>query len=557
MPTLWNRFILFVVLVVMSLHVAVADERVRGTNRSYQPGDWITYASTRFVRDVCLGERFVYFATTGGITRYNFFSNKWDFPWTSSNGLPTNDILLVAWDANTGFLWAVTRQGISYLESATQYWNNVYYDEMDLRPEEVIASIGIGDNRTIYLVSSDGDWFSSDNTSADFDKITQPVQDDFIEWRGTKKTYRDRLPYLFMSDGYLFDERNRSIDDLRFNRYRITCWVQDRWQNLWLGTWGLGSGRGDLTTMRLDLLKFGLWNEAVDAIARDQEAFWIGGIQKTAETTGPTEWIVPDGLPQYFEQKYLTGFDNDQITSIAVDGETVWFGTRDGLTRFDRRKNIWRTYTIVDNLISNFINDILIDEKFIWVATAKGVSRIAKVTVGKDSLRISHVLYPSLGEIPVYDIDLQQNLIWMATDLGIFIYDKDTNEGGFYKGVEGPANRAAFAVSNFGGEIWFGTEEGVSAFDSIQKKWLKPPARFYKTDAEIYRILAAKEAVWVATNQGVFKYDRQHNRWTQYTRSDGLPSNLVMSLLLDGDYIWFGTDQGLTRFYWNSPYRID
>lgn len=548
----------FITLFVFSIfRSGQAETRIRETNRNYQQGDWITYSTTRFIRNISIGERFIYFATTGGITRYNFFSNKWDFPWTISNGLADNDISLVAQDLNTGFLWCTHELGVSYLEPASQMWFNSFYDEMGFGYNDYVTSIGFGNDRQVYLVTAANKWMVSDNTSANFHAISRPANDEFIKWHGVKEKNNSELPYMFMSDGFLFDERSKFIDDLNLRHFKITCWVRDPYQNLWIGTWGLGAGHGDLATTRLDLLQYGLWDEAVDAIKRDGDALWIAGVQGQSEPAGVTEWIVPQQRPIYYEPYLLTGFDNDQISSIAVDGETVWFGTHDGLTRYDRRKRIWRTYTVVNHLQNNWVNDVLVDDNAIWVATARGVSMIPRTGVGTDSMRIHSVMQPSLGTVEVYDLDQQKNLLWMATEYGIFVYDKDKNTGGFYKGTVGPADRPTFAVSVYGDEVWFGTEEGIAGLNSRLKEWLKPPARLYKTDAEINRILASKDAIWAATENGVLKYDKLRERWVHFTMEDGLPSDEVYSLLLDGDYIWFGTARGLTRFFWNSPYRVD
>ena len=298
-----------------------AEIRIRETNRNYQQGDWITYSTTRFIRNISIGERYVYFATTGGITRYNFFSNKWDFPWTISNGLADNNISLVAKDSNTGFLWCTHELGISYLEPASQLWFNFFYDEIGFDYNDYVTSIGFGDDRQIYLVTASNKWMVSDNTSANFHTISQPTNDDFIKWYGANEKNNSELPYMFMPGGYLFDERGKFIDDLNLRHFQITCWVTDPWQNLWIGTWGLGAGHGDLTTTRLELLRYGLWDEAVDAIEQDGDALWIGGVQSPSQKGGVTEWIIPGEQPNYYETYLLTGFDNDQISSIAVDGE--------------------------------------------------------------------------------------------------------------------------------------------------------------------------------------------------------------------------------------------
>ena len=47
------------------------------------------------------------------------------------------------------------------------------------------------------------------------------------------------------------------------------------------------------------------------------------------------------------------------------------------------------------------------------------------------------------------------------------------------------------------------------------------------------------------------------NAYTCEQKEDGFLENHIQDLLLEGDYIYFGTQRGATRFYWNSPYRID
>jgi frataxin-like iron-binding protein CyaY len=553
------RFGCFIlVLFAIALAEAVmAAARIRGTNRRYQQGDWITYSSTRFVRQIAIGQELIYFATTGGITRYNFFSNKWEFPWTVSNGLANDNIRLVAPDFNTGYLWCVNDLSISYLEPASQLWYNTFFDEIGLNDRETISSIGFGSDRRVYIVTSQNRWLASDNVTATFNHIDAIDDGSSITWYGAKARAEASLPYLFMSGGYLFDERSHYIDDLHFRHFDITCWVRDRWQNLWLGTWGLGAGKAYLPTSRLEMLKFGLWDQSVETIGKDGDALWLGGIQDEASHAGVTEWFVPDGEPNYYEAYLLTGFSNDQVTSIEADGNTLWLGTRDGLTRYDRKKGIWRTYTVVNHLTDNRINDIAIDDHSVWVATDGGVSEVDKATVGTDSMRIHSVLYPDLGTVTVYDLALQDSLVWMATEMGLFYFDRYKNIGGFFGGQLGPAGEITYAVSVYGDEVWFGTDKEISSFNVKTDKVISASARAFKVKDSVHRILASESAVWIAGNNGVFKYDREHERWVHFTEEDGLPSPVVLSLLLDGDYIWFGTDRGLTRFYWNSPYRSD
>ncbi len=557
-PAIFPRSIFILLTLCFFLAgTTVSQDRIRETNWAYEPGDWVTYGTTRFVRYISIGHTYIYFSTTGGITRLNKFSYTWDFPWTTSNGLPDNDIFLAAMDLNSGFLWAISKEGISYLEPASQLWKNAFYDEMGMF-NQFVTSIGFGDDRKVYVVTSDNMWYSSDNVSATFYEISPPPSDDFITWHGHKENRSRTLPNFFMDDGLLFNADQQYIDDLNFRHWPVTTWITDDWNKLWLGTWGLGAGRGDLNTLRLNMLDFGLWDEVVDDIEPDMNGYWLAGMQEHDEPTGVTFWRDQPAKPTYFEPGLISGFSSHEIKSIAADARTVWFGTRDGLVRHDKQKNIWRTLTTAHGIGNDRINKVVLDDRFLWVGTESGVAKVHLATVGTDSLRIERLRFPSHRIVRVFDFAQQDNLLWMATEFGIYVFNKITDEGGYFDGLdENLTRRPTFAISAWGEEIWFGTDWGVYGFNSLTDEWLDASAKEYKTDAGINTIHATRQAIWVGTNDGVLKYDRRMMRWRKFTMLDGLADNRVYSIEMDDDYIFFGTARGLTRFYWNNPFRND
>jgi hypothetical protein len=545
-------------LLLLILFVLVADgssQRIYRSNTRYEQGDWITYGTTRFVRQMCLGDPYVFFATSGGVLRLDFYTNRYEFPWTVSNGLASNDIYVVAYDANTGYLWCLTRVSVSYLEPAAKIWNNLYFDEIGLGRERAL-SIGFSDQRKVYIVTPANRWYESENSAVYFRPsaaVSEPVR-----WFGSRAEPEPAPPYLFMSDNYMYNERDKTITDFQLRKFPVTCWLRDSFQNLYIGTWGLGAGHANLATFRLDMLPYGLWDPVVDAIEPDGDAFWLGGEQDhNEERSGVTEWAIDLKPPRYYEAYLNTGFSDDRVKAFAITGANLWLGTRNGLIRHDFNKNIWRSYNQAHHLTDNRINDLCADDDYLYVATDAGVSRVQLRSVGTDTMHIQSVKNGSLGTVTVYDLAQQQNLLWMGTEYGIFVYDTEQDSGGFYKGAYGPSNRATYAVSVYNNEVWFGTEEGVAAFDVQSKEWLTGPGRLYRADAAIYRILATEFAVWVATDKGLLKYDREGARWVTFTVEDGLPDMRVYALYPDGDYLWLGTPAGLTRFFWNSPHRID
>jgi ligand-binding sensor domain-containing protein len=504
---------------------------------------------------MCLGDPYVFFASSGGVLRLNVYSNRYEFPWTVSNGLASDDVYVVAYDFNTGYLWCLTKISVSYLEPAARIWNNLYFDEIGLGRERA-ASIGFSDRRTVYIVTPGNRWFESENSAVYFRPCQAAAEP--VRWFGRNAEPEPAPPYLFMSDNYMYNERDKTITDFQLRKFPVTCWLRDRFQNLYIGTWGLGAGHANLATFRLDMLPYGLWDPVVDAIEPDGDAFWLGGEQDNRDNrSGVTEWSVDVKPPRYYEAYLHTGFGDDRVKAFAITGANVWLGTRNGLIRHDFNKDIWRSYTQAHHLTDNRINDLVADDHFLYVATDAGVSRVQLKSVGTDTMHIQSVKNGSLGTVTVYDLAQQQNLLWMGTEYGIYVYDTEQDSGGFYKGADGPSNRATFAVSVYNDEVWFGTEEGVAAFDVQTREWLTGPGRLYRADAAIYRILATEAAVWVATDKGLLKYDRDGQRWVTFTVEDGLPDMRVYALFADGDYLWLGTPAGLTRFYWNSPHRID
>ncbi|HNR66985.1 MAG TPA: hypothetical protein PKN24_02945 [bacterium] len=547
---------LLAVALFSSAVIGENDVRIRGSNKDYRPGDWITFSTTRFIRSVSIGQECIYFATTGGICRYNFFRNGWESPWTVSSGLADNDVKIAALDNNTGYVWAVTERAICYLDPASNYWTNAYFDELGIFPAK-ISAVGFSDDRQVYLLTSRQEVLVSEAYGAFFSRVDAIDFSKEIIWHSEKAQSAVDMPTFFMPMHYLFDADELTVDDGRLRSWPLTAWAEDSWQNLWIGTWGLGAGRGNLQNYNLEMLPFGLWSSKVGAIAVDSDRLWLAGAQTDPQTSGITVWNPGEGEPEYFEPRLITGFYQDEISSIAVDGETVWFGSRGGLTRYDRQKQIWRTCTQVDNLIDDWVQDIVVDDSSIWVATAGGVSRVVKKTVGTDSLQIRPVMHAALSNLFIYDLEKQENLLWIATEFGIYVYDIATGEGGFFKGAAGPSNQETYAISSFGDEIWFATEEGVAALDSQKKEWLPPPARLYESNLRVYRLLADEYGVWAATADGVRRFDRRSDRWIHYGVEDGLPASAIYAICLDEDYIWFGGEGGLTRFYWNSPGRID
>jgi len=179
--------------------------RLRGTNPRYEIDDWVSYSTTRWIYSLAQGLEYVYFATSGGILRFNYYTKKWDFPWTMSNGLADNNILVVAYDEDTNYLWCASTVAVSCYRSTSRQWENYFYDEIGLPLQDEIVSIGI-DQDNVWIESYSGRLFKSFKQGCFFqyENMNNNRFSNDIRWFGYRANIVSGLPKFFMSGGYFF-----------------------------------------------------------------------------------------------------------------------------------------------------------------------------------------------------------------------------------------------------------------------------------------------------------------------------------------------------------------
>jgi ligand-binding sensor domain-containing protein len=538
-------------------------------NERYRPGDWVSYSVARYITSVAVGMQHAYFGSSEGILRYNVFHDRWDPPFTTSDGLPDNQIFAVAFDASTSFLWCSTHEGISRLNPASLRWTNFSKPEIGISTQDEIVSIGIGQN-ALWFETHSQRLFKVDklgNVILPADGRDIIDNERTILWFGARARQPRPLPHFFMPGGYLFDPGG-AVQDFRLRRAQVTGFIRDDWNNFWFGTWGLGAWRANVQLEHAELLSFGLAQRRVDALAFDERGLWVGGKNDRlepldTESRGITYWRNPSssstgtGDWEYHEARFNLDMSSDEVNRFTFDDGKIYCATEEGINIYEPKKNRWRHIASTDGLADEQVNDVLIYNGFLWAATGLGLNRITLKTIGSDSLEVDEIMPDQLRHLPIYDLERTENLLWIGTEAGPFIYDVAKAGGGFLADNEGPRDDRTLVISHSDSVIWFGTDLGVEAFGMKNKTWLPAPARQRFPNSSINCLFAHPEAVWVGTNAGVFKYNRRLKEWRQFTVDDGLIDNHVNAIAVKDDLIWFGTPSGLTVFRWKDAYRID
>lgn len=240
------------------------------------------------------------------------------------------------------------------------------------------------------------------------------------------------------------------------------------------------------------------------------------------------------------------GLISNTIWSIGQDGQGyMWFGTRNGLSRFDGYE--FKTYqysnVVPHSLGNNFVHSIFtVDQNTMWIGTSRGVYILDLTTEQFTKLK-------GIGEITVNDMQRDEdNNIWIATSRGLFKYIFKTQK------IEKPdtaIRRIRKIAIDFNGIIWIGTTGGgIVAYNPDTDKLKR-----YADEKDgllsgfTLTVFVDKEGnVWSGSfGGGLSLFVPEEDKFKHYVRENsGISSDIVRSLLqVNHDELLIGTERGL------------
>ena len=265
------------------------------------------------------------------------------------------------------------------------------------------------------------------------------------------------------------------------------------------------------------------------------------------------------------------GLSLNVLTGIIQDKRGfLWFGTYDGLNRYDGYN--FKNFTEEpDNpkSISNFlISSLLEDSKgYIWVGTNNGLNRYDWKTEEfkryianpsePNSLSHNHILC-------IYED--KSGGIWIGTSNGLNKYNRDTDDFTVSTNIsdeinENSLNSVTSIVEDNDANIYLGTWKGLTKIQGNNGNIITIPlpeaisrsALLYNRISKL--IIDNDKNLWIATNngQGVYKYNLVSEKLSQYFNEPSDPNSLsdnqANTLLLDkSGRIWIGTENGLNMY---------
>lgn len=270
------------------------------------------------------------------------------------------------------------------------------------------------------------------------------------------------------------------------------------------------------------------------------------------------------------------GLSQSNVKCIIQDNQGfMWFGTRDGLNKYDGYKFIvYKNNPKDKNSLSNdYIGDMVVDDKgTIWIGTTGG--GLDKFDVAKNKFT-HHKNDPknqnsiSSNRITCLFKD-SKGFLWIGTeDEGLNRYDEKLNKFTRYKsGNDGKSLSYALINKIFedrDGRLWIGTDKGgLNLFNPATKTFT-----IFKHDTKNPNCLSnnsvktifedSHQNLWIGTlGGGLNLFDKTTSNFTRFrhdpSNKNSLSNDAVFSLSEDNEgNLWIGTENGgLTIFNYQT-----
>lgn len=253
------------------------------------------------------------------------------------------------------------------------------------------------------------------------------------------------------------------------------------------------------------------------------------------------------------------GLSNSTINCIFQDSRGfMWFGTRDGLNRYDGSKVIIYKNSPADksSITDGFINCIYEDaDHKLWIGTNYNLNRFDPVT---NKFSASGFKNTTVTAVIAQD----NNHLWVGTQgNGISLLDTRTGKAvhfGHDKAINSKLNcdTVNTLYKDKKGMLWVGTRHGLCIYDAAKSIFKPVAVNSVIAGSDITAITADKtNNIWIGTNgQGIAVLDEQGQHFRSFVHDDmdngSLSGNMVLQVLCDKDGdIWIGTiNQGMNWY---------
>jgi len=271
------------------------------------------------------------------------------------------------------------------------------------------------------------------------------------------------------------------------------------------------------------------------------------------------------------------GLSQNTVTAIAQDeAGFMWFGTQDGLNRYDGYKFVHLNYDPKDptSLRNDSIFALHLDQKGnLWVGTeGGGLSRWDATTQTFQHFTSENGAPENFERERVRVITRDsKGILWIGLhDGGLYRFDE--NNGEWQQFLTDPADanslsddRVRAILEDRTGRVWVGTLNGLNLFDRANESFTRfnsdPDNPASLSDNQIRSIFEdSQRRLWIGTlGGGLNRLDRSTGTFERFMNDQEDPTSLsenrVRTIIEDDKgRLWVGTDQGINLLQQNGSF---
>ena len=521
----------------------------------------------------------VWFGSGRGLHRYNEFTGEWrDF--TPRDGLAGRGAEWIT--ADEDFIWVArsewdrdSNRPLSRYNKKTEKWDT--FSTSDVLASHTIRRI-IATEDDVWILyrpwtkkgvtrydRRTGEWTTIKSGRG---TLELAVDDDYL-WLAVPNNGLRR--FHFASGTWTVFKDLKGMLHNHVDEYGLA--VDDRY--VWVGTLrGLSRYDKQKESWTPFTARPTLSGRTIRTVDTDERFVWVGtdnglsrydkelGTWKRYEQEGGSEEIATHGGHWHrWRPKRKDTLSDDSVSSIVVDDQYVWVGTRDGANRFDKLALRWDQYKTGQGLPANNVTSVSNDGNNIWVGTNSGIGKYPRTsddlnawiayTSGTEiqPASVSKEFAESLVTDEIWCIASSKKNVWVGTRRGVSKYDIGKDTWKTITTKDGLASDEISCIAIDGERVWFGTDRGATVYNEGTEAWTSYTTQDGLASNKVTSIDVDGTEVWIGTyNAGVSRFDPSANSWITYTREEGLAHNGILSISVGDTYVWFGTYRGLSRF---------
>jgi len=269
-------------------------------------------------------------------------------------------------------------------------------------------------------------------------------------------------------------------------------------------------------------------------------------------------WSEVDGT--LLLNTYNSSILSNQITSIAYQNGVIWLGTADiGVVNIMYSNSTFQyiNYSTQNSqILSDAVNDIFVNANLVAIATDMGISLYDSVANTWNNFSVTDV--NEIQSFSFSNVYIDGNYLIAGAETGVYVYNMTTNSWSVYDSSTTGwtvSNNVKSLISHYQ-EVFVGTDNGLVSFTigATTAQTIGLPGGFSPDYVSVsglaYAPGASYNSLVVGIEEGALaEYNLTGNSWEWgYTAS---PSDLldggVLNIALDG-YVYYSNQYGFGRF---------